>query len=249
MAMDPLKQFTVKPVVELSVLGQDVSLTNSTVFMITAVSLCIMFMLLTMGRGKLVPSRFQSLGEMNYEFVAGMLKDTVGAEGKHYFPFVFCLFMFILFGNLLGMLPYSFTFTSQIIVTFSLALMVFFVVTLIGFYKHGLHFLGFFAPKGVPMILAPILIPIEVISFLVRPVSLSIRLFANMLAGHMVMKLFASFIVMLGAVGGIGGILAGSIPFVFSVGLVGFEIFVSCLQAYIFAILTCVYISDSVHLH
>jgi F-type H+-transporting ATPase subunit a len=192
-------------------------------------------------RASQVPGRVQSLAEMVYNFVANMLSDVAGKEARPYFPFVFSLFCFILFGNLLGMMPFGFTFTSRIIVTFALALTVFLVVTGIGFYMHGLHFLHFFLPPGVPMLLAPLMIPIEVFSYLVRPISLSVRLFANMLAGHIVLKVLASFAIMMGAF--------FFIPFIFSVGFVGFEIFVALLQAYIFTMLTCVYLHDAIHMH
>ncbi|HJO96508.1 MAG TPA: F0F1 ATP synthase subunit A, partial [Rhodospirillales bacterium] len=177
-----------------------------------------------------------------YEFIAGMVRDNVGNEGRKYFPFVFSLFMFILFANLIGLLPYSFTFTSHIIVTFAMAITVFLGVTVIGIVRHKLHFLSFFMPAGVPVVMAPILIPIEIVSYLSRPVSLSIRLFANMMAGHTMMKVFAGFVIPL-------GILGGWAPLAVDVALTGFEFLVAFLQAYVFTILTCLYLNDAIHLH
>jgi len=180
--------------------------------------------------------------ELSYEFVANLLRDTVGNEGRKYFPFVFSLFMFILFGNMLGMIPYSFTFTSHIIVTFAMALTVFVGVTILGFVKHGFRFFSFFVPPGVSVVLWPLMIPIEIISYLSRPISLSVRLFANLTAGHTMLKVFAGFIISLGVVGGI-------LPFAFVVALTGLELLIAFLQAYVFTILTCFYINDSIHLH
>jgi F-type H+-transporting ATPase subunit a len=197
----------------------------------------------------LVPGRLQSLAEMFYEFVAGMVRENAGHDAKPYFPFVFTLFMFILFGNMLGMIPYTFTFTSHIIVTFGMALTVFVFVTVLALMKHGLHFFSFFMPHGAPVALAPILIPIEVISYVMRPVSLSIRLFANMMAGHTMLKVFAGFTVLM--IGGLGsvGFLVGIVPIAINVALTGFEFLVAFLQAYVFSILTCLYIRDALELH
>jgi len=178
---------------------------------------------------------------MSYEFVANLIRETVGNEGRKYFPIIFALFMFILFGNLLGMIPTAFTFTSHIIVTFVMALVVFVCVTILGFAKHGIHFFSFFVPPGAPLLMWPLLIPIEIISYLSRPLSLSVRLFANMLAGHTLLKVFAGFVVALGA--------AGVVPLVFIIALTGLEILIAFLQAYVFAILTCLYINDALHLH
>jgi len=203
-------------------------------------------LVLGMSRASVVPGRIQSLAEMSYEFVAGLLSDTVGAEGKRFFPFVFTLFMFVLLGNLLGMIPYSFTFTSHIIVTFAMAIMIFIGVTILGLVKHKMHFFSFFVPPGVPVAMWPLLIPIEIISYLSRPISLSVRLFANMLAGHTLLKVIGGFVFGLGAITfGIGGIL----PLALMVALTGLEIVIAFLQAYVFAILTCLYINDALHLH
>jgi F-type H+-transporting ATPase subunit a len=194
-------------------------------------------------RGRaLVPTRWQSMAELSYEFIASMVRDNVGTEERKYFPFIFSLFMFILFANLIGLLPYSFTFTSHIIVTFAMAIMVFLGVTVIGIVRHKLHFFSFFLPAGVPKIMAPILVPIEIVSYLSRPVSLSIRLFANMMAGHTMMKVFAGFVIPL-------GILGGWAPLAVDVALTGFEFLVAFLQAYVFTILTCLYLNDAIHLH
>lgn len=238
----PLEQFQIKRFVPIEVGGIDASFTNSALWMILAVLVTSALMLLAMNRRALVPGRWQSIAEMSYEFVAGMVRDNVGDEGKKYFPFIFTLFMFILGANLLGMVPYSFTPTSHIIVTFAMAFVVFIGVTVIGFARHGLHFFGFFVPKGVPPALLPLLVVIEVISYLIRPVSLSVRLFANMLAGHTMLKVFAGFIIAL-------GILGGWAPLAFVVALTGLEILIAFLQAYVFTILTCLYLNDAVHMH
>ena len=192
-------------------------------------------------KNSLVPSRLQVISESVYSFIAQLLQDTVGNEGKKYFPFVFSIFMFVLVGNMIGMIPYSFTFTSHIIVTFALAAIVFVGVTILGFIKHKMHFFSFFVIPGLPIYMLPLLIPIEIISYLSRPISLSVRLFANMLAGHTLLKVFAGFVVSLG--------IAGILPLAFVVALTGLEILIAFLQAYVFAILTCLYINDALHLH
>jgi F-type H+-transporting ATPase subunit a len=237
----PLAQFMIKKIIPLEVGGVDVSYTNSALAMTVAVVLVSAFLILGMRRGALVPGRWQVVAEMSYEFVANMIRDNVGQEGRRYFPFVFTLFMFIFAGNVIGMLPYSFTFTSHLIVTFALAATVFIGVTIIGFIKHGTHFFGFFLPQGVPWFLSWLIIPIEILSYLSRPVSLSLRLFANMTAGHTMMKVFAGFIFALG--------VAGVAPLAMVVALTGLEIIIAFLQAYVFAILTCVYLNDALHLH
>lgn len=209
--------------------------------MVITLGLVSAFMILGMRRSAIVPGRWQCAAELAYEFVAGLLRDTVGQEGRKYFPFVFTLFMFILCGNLLGMVPYSFTFTSHIIVTFALAFVIFIGVTVLGFAKHGMHFFSFFVPPGTPLPMYPLLIPIEVISYLSRPISLSVRLFANMLAGHTLLKVIAGFVAALG--------FFGVLPLAFVVALTGLEILIAFLQAYVFTILTCLYINDALHLH
>jgi len=238
----PLAQFEIKTLIPLKLGEIDVSFTNSALFMSLTLVMVTLFLVLGMRQRALVPARWQSMAELSYEFVANLLRDTVGNEGRKYFPFVFSLFMFILFGNMLGMIPYSFTFTSHVIVTFAMALTVFIGVTILGFVKHGFRFFGFFVPPGVSVVLWPLMIPIEIISYLSRPISLSVRLFANLTAGHTMLKVFAGFIISLGVVGGI-------LPFAFVVALTGLELLIAFLQAYVFTILTCFYINDSIHLH
>jgi F-type H+-transporting ATPase subunit a len=238
----PLDQFRIKTLVQMpEVAGYNVDFTNSAFAMVMSVILAYGFLILGMRNRALVPTRFQALVEMTYEMVSGTLRDNVGEAGRPYFPFVFTLFMFILMCNLVGMVPYQFTATSHIAVTFALALLVFVTITLIALIKHGAKFFGYFLPEGVPLWVAPIVYAIEVISYLSRPLSLSIRLMANMFAGHLVLKIFASFILMMG--------FFGVIPLVFVVFLTGFEIVIAILQAYVFTILTCVYLHDAIHLH
>ena len=195
-----------------------------------------------------VPGRMQSMAEIAYSGIMGMAVGSIGPEGKRFFPFIFTLFFFVLMGNLLGLLPYSFTYTSHIAVTFGLALLVIVIVTIVSLRIHGMHFFSYFFPAGAPKLLAPLIIPIEVISYLSRPVSLAIRLFANMVAGHVMFEVFATFVVLLGGAGALGA-AAGILPMAINVVLVGFELLVAVLQAYVFAILTCIYLHDAVHLH
>jgi len=241
-AHNPLEQFQIHRIVPVKLGGLDLSFTNSALCMVIATALVTLLMVYGMRRQALVPGRLQSAAEMAYEFVANMLRDNVGKEGMPFFPFIFTLFMFILFANLLGMVPFSFTTTSHIAVTFALAIVVFVGVTIIGFVLHGFHYLKLFVPSGVPIFLLPLLIVIELISYLVRPISLSVRLFANMLAGHTMMKVFAGFVIALGA-------LLGWAPLAFVVALTGLEIMIAGLQAYVFAVLTCIYLNDAVHMH
>jgi len=237
----PLAQFEIKRFVEMNVGGIDASFTNSSLWMvITVVAVTAMLTLSMRGRA-MVPGRWQSVAELSYEFIANMLRENVGSEGRRYFPFVFTLFMFILFSNVLGLIPYSFTSTSHIIVTFGMAIVVFLGVTLIGIIRHKGKFLTLFAPSGVPVFLMPLLIPIEIISYLTRPVSLALRLFANMMAGHTLLKVFGGFVVALG--------VFGIAPLFFIVALYGLELIVAFLQAYVFTILTCLYLNDAIHLH
>ena len=244
--IDALSQFELSPV--LGIFGDAVSFSQSNLFMVIAVALTWYLMKATADRGALVPGRLQALGESAYGFIAGMVRDQVGDEGKKYFPFVFSIFMFVLFGNLLGMLPYSFTFTSHIVVTLTLAVVVWVAVTVIAIQRHGMHFFSYFFPEGAPVWLAPIIIPVEVISYLSRMVSLSVRLFANMVAGHVMLKVFATFVVLLGGLGAVGPFVA-AMPLAVNIALVGFEFLVAFLQAYVFAILTSIYLHDAVHLH
>jgi len=244
----PVEQFTIKTLYDLNLMGIDVSFTNASLFMILSICCSIAFLYFGARKQSLVPNRIQCLVEMSYEFVANMVKENAGKGSQAYFPFVFTLFMFILFGNLLGMIPYSYTFTSQIAVTFTLAAIIFVGVTLIALFKHGFKFFTYFFPSGVPIALAPLLIPIEIISYFIRPISLSVRLFANMLAGHTMMKVFAGLIIMMGSAGGllkIGAVL----PLLAVIGLTGLEFLVAALQAYVFSILTCMYLHDAIHLH
>lgn len=238
---DPLHQFEIHTIMPLQIGGMDVSFTNSSLFMAAAVLATTLFLVGGMMNAKQVPGRWQGLVEMTYEFVAGLLHDNVGSKGRAYFPLIFTVFMFILMGNLLGMIPYTFTYTSHIIVTFGLAAFVFTTVTIIGFVKHGLHFFSLFFPKGAPIFMAPVIIPIEILSYLSRPVSLSVRLFANMMAGHTMLKVFAGFTVALG--------VFGVAPLVVNTALTAFEVMVAILQAYVFTILSCIYLHDAVHLH
>ena len=242
MAGSPLEQFTIKPIVPIKLGSFDVSFSNSAAFMAMAVLLSVFVMAWGVLRQAMVPGRLQSLAEILFEFISGMLKENVGPEGRKYLPFVFSLFMFVLLGNLMGMIPYGFTYTSHIVVTFGLAFLVFVAVTLIGLIRHGFHFFSLFVPHGAPWWLLPIIVPIEVISYMTRPISLSVRLFANMLAGHTMMKVFAGFVIAL-------GFLGGWLPLAMIVALTGFELGVAMLQAYVFSLLTCIYLKDAIHLH
>lgn len=246
MADDPIHQFQISRWVPIEIGGLDFSFTNSSAFMVATVAVAGGFLFLTTANRGLVPSRMQSISEMSYEFIANMLRDAAGSQGMKFFPFVFSLFMFVLIANMLGMFPYFFTVTSHIIVTFALAALVIGTVIVYGFMKHGLGFLKLFVPSGVPAVLLPLVVAIEVISFLSRPISLSVRLFANMLAGHITLKVFAGFVTSLGALGvvGIGGAL---LPLAMTVALTGLEFLVAFLQAYVFAVLTCMYLNDAIH--
>ncbi len=242
MAMgDPLEQFEIKTLIPITFGDVDISFTNSSLYMALA-ALVTVILVMFPTRGKhLVPDRLQCVSEIYYEFLVNLVRDIASPEARRYFPFVFTIFSFVLFGNILGLTPYGFTFTSHIIVTFSLAMIVFLTIVGIGFARHGVHFLHIFMPAGAPLYCAPLLIPIEMFSFCVRPITLSVRLFANMLAGHILLKVIISFVAMMG--------VFGIVPFVFTTMLIGFELFVACLQAYIFALLTCVYLKDAIHLH
>jgi len=240
---NPMQQFEVKTIGPKIEIGNfDVSFTNSSLFMVITVVIISMFFVISTQKKSLVPSRLQLLSEMAYEFVAKMIAETAGSKARPFFPFILTLFLFILFSNMIGMIPYSFTTTSHIIVTFTLAFFIFIGVTVIGFVKHGLSYLKLFVPSGVPTILLPIIVVIEIISYLSRPISLSVRLFANMMAGHTMLKVFGGFVISLGLVG-------GWLPLGFSVALTGLEILVAFLQAYVFAILTCIYLNDAINLH
>jgi len=243
MKLNPMHQFEVYrigPEIKFGVVN--LSFTNASLFM--TISAVTILLLLFFGTKKklLIPSKLQLITEMSYTFIAKMINDTAGSNAKAFFPFIFTLFMFVLFCNMIGMLPYSFTVTSHIIVTFVLAALVFVGITILGFIKHGFRYLELFVPKGVPKLLLPLIIIIEIISYLSRPVSLSVRLFANMMAGHTMLKVFGGFVISL-------GLLGGWLPLGFSVALTGLEILVAFLQAYVFAILTCIYLNDALNLH
>jgi F-type H+-transporting ATPase subunit a len=234
-------QFEVSRLREFKLFGLDATFTNSALFMVIASVLVTTFMIFAMRSRALIPGRLQSTAELTYEFVANMVRENVGPEGMKYFPFVFSLFIFILALNMLGMVPGGFTVTSHIIVTFGLAALVFVVVTAIGFARHGVGYLKLFVPDGVPLWLMPLIVPIELISYLIRPISLSVRLFANMLAGHTMLKVFAGFVISLGAL--------GIAPLLVTVAFTGLELFVAFIQAFIFTVLTCIYLNDAVNMH
>ena len=243
MATNPMHQFNVYKIgPEIKINGIDLSFTNASLFMlISAISISI-FLLLGTKDKKIIPGKFQLLSEILYNFISKMISDTAGKKAKPYFPFIFSLFVFVLFCNMVGMLPYSFTVTSHIIVTLAFAMFIFIGVTILGFVIHGFKYLKIFVPSGVPVVLLPIIMIIEIISYLSRPVSLSVRLFANMMAGHTMLKVFGGFVISL-------GLVAGWLPLTFSVALTGLEILVAFLQAYVFAILTCIYLNDALNLH
>ena len=243
MATNPMHQFNVCKIgPEIKINGIDFSFTNASLFMlISAISISI-FLLLGTKDKKIIPGKFQLLSEILYNFISKMISDTAGKKAKPYFPFIFSLFIFVLFCNMVGMLPYSFTVTSHIIVTLAFAMFIFIGVTILGFVIHGFKYLKIFVPSGVPVVLLPIIMIIEIISYLSRPVSLSVRLFANMMAGHTMLKVFGGFVISL-------GLVAGWLPLTFSVALTGLEILVAFLQAYVFAILTCIYLNDALNLH
>ena len=238
----PLHQFEIMPLAEFHLAGYDLHYTNSSLFMTLAVAVTVLFFALSMRGRALVPGRWQSMAELSYGFIANTVKDNCGNEGKPFFPLIFTLFMFVLMCNLLGMIPYSFTVTSHIAVTFAMAMVIFIGVTLISIFRHGLgHFIAHFLPAGTPWWMAPLMYFIELFSYIARPVSLSVRLAANMMAGHTMLKVIAGFATMMGA--------AAIVPLLFLVVLTGFEIFIAILQAYIFTVLTCVYLNEALHSH
>jgi len=239
--LHPLEQFKIEPLIPLHIGALDVSYTNAALFMTIIVALVTALLVFGPKRGALVPGRWQSIAEMSYEFVADMVDTNAGHGAEPYFPFIFTLFMFVLFANALGLIPYSYTVTSQIIVTFALAICIFIGVTIVGFVKHGAHFLRFFVPDGVPLVLLVILVPIEILSYCIRPFTLSVRLFANMLAGHTMLAIFGGFAASVG--------LLAIFPVALDVAILALEVLVAALQAYVFAILTCLYLRDALHLH
>ena len=243
MASNPMQQFSVyKMGPEINIGGIDLSFTNASLFMVISAAIILLFLFVGTKEKKIIPGKVQLIAEMFYTFVAKMISDTAGSKAKPYFPFIFSLFMFVLFCNMVGMLPYSFTVTSHIIVTLIMALFIFIAVTIIGFTKHGFKYLSIFVPSGVPAVLLPLITVIEIISYLSRPVSLSVRLFANMMAGHTMLKVFSGFVLSLGFVG-------GWLPLGVMVAFTGLEILIAFLQAYVFTILTCIYLNDSLHMH
>lgn len=247
-AHGPLHQFVIQPLIPLHVGGYDISFTNSALWMLIGVVASTSFLTYAIRDRALVPGRAQMVAEMAYQFIAGMIRENTGPAGRQYFPFVFTLFITVFMGNMLGMIPFSFTYTSHIAVTATLALLVFFTVMLFGFMRHGFHFFSLFVPPGVPAWLLPLIVPIEALSFLIRPVTLSVRLFANMMAGHLMLKVFAGFSVALISAFGFAGFFAGLGPVLFNVLMIGFEFLIAFLQAYVFAILTCIYLKDTVEI-
>ena len=243
MSTNPMHQFNVYRIgPEISLGNVDISFTNASLFMIISALTIISVFFVGTRKKAIIPTKIQLLTELSYTLVSKMISDTAGSKAKPYFPFIFSLFMFVLFCNMLGMLPYSFTVTSHIIVTFALAAVIFVGVTIIGFVNHGVGYLKLFIPSGVPVFLLPLIVIIEIISYLSRPVSLSVRLFANMMAGHTMLKVFGGFVISLGIIG-------GWLPLSFTVALTGLEILIAFLQAYVFAILTCIYLNDALNLN
>jgi F-type H+-transporting ATPase subunit a len=247
MQVDPIHQFEIHEIVPLmKVAGRDIAFTNSALMMFIVVGAVTLLMVGASARRAVVPGRLQSIAELSYEFVANTVRSSAGTEGMKFFPFVFSLFMFILFANLIGLIPYSFTVTSQIIITAAFALLVFLIVVVYGFWRNGLHFFNLFVPKGVPKVILPGIVVIEILSFVSRPISHSVRLFANMLAGHITLQVFAAFIIMLAGAGVLGW-FGAVLPFAMVVMLTALELLVAFLQAYVFAILTCIYLNDAIH--
>jgi F-type H+-transporting ATPase subunit a len=242
---DPIHQFELHPIVPIKLFGFDVSLTNSGLFMLVSVILITAFFMLSMRARALVPGRLQSMAEITHEFVASMLRESTGSAGLQYFPLVFTIFTFVFTCNMLGIIPGFFTVTSHIIVTAALAALVFLIVLTVGFAKNGVHFLRLFVPQGVPIAILPLVVLIEIISFLTRPVSHSVRLFANMLAGHITLKVFGGFVVMLLGAGAFAAL--SPLPLLMAIALTALEVLVAFLQAYVFAMLTCMYLNDALH--
>ncbi len=247
MTIDPIHQFAIHDIAPLFTIGgRHFAFTNSALYMFIIVVLVSALMIFATAPRAVVPGRLQSIAEMSYEFVANTVRSSAGTEGMKFFPFVFTLFMFVLFANMIGLIPYSFTVTSQLIVTATLAVLVFFIVVIYGFWRNGLGFLKLFVPKGVPIYILPAIVVIEVLSFVSRPISHSVRLFANMLAGHITLQVFAGFIIMLAGFG-IAGWFGAALPLILVIMLTALEFLVAFLQAYVFAILTCIYLNDAIH--
>src|SRR5246127_3400352 len=248
MKIDPIHQFNIEPLFTIGHIGnQTIAFTNASLYMFLAVALISILMIGGVAGRQLVPGRFQSIAELSYEFIASTIRSTAGTEGMKFFPLVFSLFMFVLVANMVGLIPYAFTITSHIIITVSLALLVFLTVLVYGFAKNGLRFFKLFVPSGVPIYILPLVVFIEVFSFFLRPVSHSVRLFANMLAGHIALKVFAGFVALLGFSLGTIGWIGGVLPLALTVAIYALEILVAFLQASVFAILTCIYLNDAIH--
>lgn len=248
-AHSPLAQFEIKPLVPLELFGYDISFTNSAAWMLAAVMIAVGILTLGMRHSRLIPGRWQSIAELSYEFIGSLVRNNMGHSGRRFFPLIFSIFLFVLLGNLLGMIPFSFTFTSHFIVNFALAAFLFSIILVVGFARHGIRFLGLFAPSGVPLPVLLLLVPIEIFSFLVRPVTLALRLFINMTAGHTMLKVFAGFVVGLVLAEGIVGPVAAIGPLAAIVALTALEIGIALLQAYIFTILACIYLGEALELH
>ena len=245
---NPIKQFVIEDKVELSLFGIDISYTNSALWMTIGLAVSIIFFMVATNKRSMVPNRLQTLLELSYMFIANMVRDSIGPKGAAYFPFIFSLFFFIFMGNVLGLLPGAFTYTSHLAVTGGMALLIFFMVIMFGLFNHGFKFFSLFAPSGVPWFIYPILIPIEIISFFVRPLTLSVRLFANMMAGHIMLKVVAGFAIGTASMGA-GYVVLGIFPVFINFLLIAFELLVAVIQAYVFAVLACVYLKDTVELH
>ncbi len=251
---DPIHQFVIQDIFKIATIGGDgtagsgtnIAFTNSSLFMVVVVALISLYLIMSTGGKRLIPNKAQLLSELTYEFVAGMVRSSAGTAGMKFFPLVFCLFTFIFVANIIGLVPYFFTVTSHIIVTFALSMLVFLTVIVYGFLKNGPKFLKLFVPAGVPAYILPIVTPIEIISFLSRPISLSVRLFGNILAGHITLKVFTGFIVTMSSLG-FFGILGSALPLIMGVALTGLEFLVGAVQAYVFAVLTCMYLNDAIH--
>lgn len=243
----PIEQFAIRPIVELGTVGgQQIGFTNSSLYMLLTVTVAAGFLFIASRRSKVIPDRWQSSAEMLYEFVSRTVRENAGEHGMKFFPLVFSLFMFILVANLIGMFPYAFTVTSHIIVTFALAMLVFLTVTIYGLLRHGFKFFRLFMPAGVPVMLAPIIVPIELMSYISRPISHSVRLFAVMLAGHITLKVFAGFVVGLGGLGSLG-LMSAILPLAMTVALTALELLMAIIQAYVFTMLSCMYLNDALH--
>ena len=248
MSIDPIHQFNIENLFKIGQFGDHaIYFTNSSAFMLLTVAIISLLMIAGSAKRQLVPGRFQSMAEISYEFVTSTIRSTAGAEGMKFFPLIFSLFMFICVSNLVGIIPYTFTLSSHLIITAALALLVFFTVLIYGVYKNGLKFFKLFVPSGVPIYILPLVVFIEVFSFFLRPVSHSVRLFANMLAGHIALKVFAGFVALLGVSLGAIGWIGGVAPLALTVAIYALEILVAFLQAYVFAILTCIYLNDALH--